>query len=55
LNRRSAFGGFYRANDEAHVVQVLLAGRYCDRFEKRNDQWRVAERVVVYDPPCWPN
>jgi SnoaL-like domain len=29
--------------------QVLLAGRYCDRFEKRNGEWRVARRVVVYD------
>jgi len=29
--------------------QVLLAGRYCDTFEKRGDEWRVAARVVVYD------
>jgi hypothetical protein len=24
-------------------------GRYVDRFERRNDAWRVAERRVVYD------
>jgi hypothetical protein len=28
---------------------VLLAGRYCDRFEKRGGDWRVAKRTVVYD------
>ncbi len=29
--------------------QVMLIGRYCDRFEKRGAEWRVAARVVVYD------
>jgi hypothetical protein len=31
------------------VSQVLLCGRYCDRFEKRGEEWRVADRTVVYD------
>lgn len=31
------------------VRQVLLAGRYCDLFTCRNGEWRVQERVVVYD------
>jgi ketosteroid isomerase-like protein len=31
------------------VQQFLLAGRYCDLFEKRGDAWRVAKRTVVYD------
>jgi hypothetical protein len=31
------------------VRQVLLAGRYCDAFEKRGDEWRVANRTVAYD------
>ena len=30
-------------------VQVMLAGRYCDLFEKRGEEWRVLNRVVVYD------
>jgi hypothetical protein len=34
---------------DGRVSQVLLAGRYCDRFEKRDGEWRVSERVVVYD------
>lgn len=29
--------------------ETFLAGRYVDRFEKRGNEWRVAERVVVYD------
>ena len=29
--------------------QVLVAGRYLDRFEKRDDEWRIAERLVVHD------
>jgi len=29
--------------------QVHLAGRYCDLFERRAGEWRVAKRVVVYD------
>ena len=31
------------------VRQFLLAGRYCDLFEKRSGKWRVAKRVVVFD------
>ena len=31
------------------VRQVMLIGRYCDRFEKRGEEWRVAARTVVYD------
>jgi ketosteroid isomerase-like protein len=29
--------------------QTMLAGRYCDLFEKRGDAWRVSQRTVVYD------
>ncbi|MBX3681281.1 MAG: nuclear transport factor 2 family protein [Thauera sp.] len=29
--------------------QVMLIGRYCDLFEKRGEEWRVAARTVVYD------
>ncbi len=31
------------------VRQVHLAGRYCDLFEKRGAEWRVAMRTVVFD------
>ena len=28
---------------------VLAFGRYIDRFEKRNGEWRMARRVVAFD------
>ena len=31
------------------LVEVHMAGRYVDRFEKRDDEWRVADRIVVFD------
>lgn len=31
------------------IVDVYLAGRYLDRFEKRGEEWRVADRTVVFD------
>ena len=44
------FTALQRAPDRGGVErQVLLCGRYCDRFEKRGDEWRVADRTVVYD------
>lgn len=33
--------------DEPH--QTIASGRYLDKFEKRDDEWRVAERFVVHD------
>jgi hypothetical protein len=29
--------------------QVMVVGRYLDKFEKRGDEWRIAERLVVHD------
>jgi hypothetical protein len=29
--------------------QVMVVGRYLDKFEKRDDAWRIAERLVVHD------
>jgi ketosteroid isomerase-like protein len=37
------------AGPDGVLRQVMLSGRYCDLFEKRGDDWRVARRVVVYD------
>jgi hypothetical protein len=46
----SYFTALQRGPDREGVTrQVLLCGRYCDRFEKRGEEWRVADRVVVYD------
>lgn len=46
----SYFNALQRGPDaQGRVRQFLLAGRYCDRFEKRDGEWRVADRTVVYD------
>ena len=34
---------------DGRTEEVLLAGRYCDLFEKRGQEWRVLDRTVVYD------
>jgi hypothetical protein len=34
---------------DERLRQVLIAGRYCDVFQKRDGEWRIARRVVVYD------
>lgn len=31
------------------VVDAESIGRYVDRFERRNGEWRTARRIVVYD------
>ncbi len=46
----SYFTALQRGLDEAGAIhQVLLCGRYCDLFQKRAGEWRIAERTVVYD------
>ncbi|MBL0915304.1 MAG: nuclear transport factor 2 family protein, partial [Sphingopyxis sp.] len=34
---------------EGALVELMMHGRYVDRFEKRGQEWRVADRVVVFD------
>lgn len=34
---------------EGDVREALVSGRYLDRFERRGDEWRIAERMVVHD------
>jgi len=44
------FNALQRGPGQDGVVrQFLLAGRYCDAFEKRGEEWRVARRTVAYD------
>jgi hypothetical protein len=34
---------------QGRPLETLLCGRYVDRFERRQGEWRVAARTVVYD------
>ncbi|TCU32820.1 nuclear transport factor 2 family protein [Rhizobium azibense] len=46
----SYFAALQRAPDGAGTLrQALICGRYCDLFQKRGGDWRIAERTVVYD------
>jgi hypothetical protein len=38
-----------RIPDDGGAVDWTHAGRYVDRFERRNGEWRIAYRTVVYD------
>jgi hypothetical protein len=39
----------YGAGDGSEAVQLSAYGRYVDRFERRDGQWRVAHRIVVFE------
>ncbi|MGJ7512566.1 nuclear transport factor 2 family protein [Variovorax sp. GT1P44] len=44
------FTALQRDRDAQGIArEVFLAGRYLDRFEKRGEEWRIAQRTVVYD------
>jgi SnoaL-like protein len=46
----SYFNALQRGPGQSGAVrQFFLAGRYCDLFEKRSGEWRVANRVVAFD------
>lgn len=36
--------------DDGGPKDIFLRVRYLDRMEKRNDEWRIAHRKVVYSP-----
>jgi hypothetical protein len=38
-----------QATAEQPTMATFLCGRYVDRFERRDGEWRVAARTVVYD------
>lgn len=38
-----------RIPQEGGAIDWMHAGRYVDRFERRNGEWRIAYRTVVYD------
>jgi hypothetical protein len=41
---------------DGSVNDVTFIGRYLDRFEKRGDEWRIAERQVIIDSwRIWPD
>jgi hypothetical protein len=43
------FTAWHRLTHEGITFDWVIAGRYVDRFECRNSQWRIIHRTVVYD------
>ena len=43
------FTAYHRVLEDGATVLETFGGRYVDRFEKRDGQWKIADRVVVYD------
>jgi hypothetical protein len=35
--------------DKGHIYSAIIAGRYVDRFELRNSEWRITRRTGLYD------
>lgn len=40
---------YHRINMGSEQRDVVIAGRYLDRFERRSGQWRIAQRTMLYD------
>lgn len=45
----SYYYGYHRAEIDGRKIDVVGSGRYLDKFEKRGDEWRVAQRFVTTD------
>ncbi|MCY1302731.1 hypothetical protein D9M70_524080 [compost metagenome] len=43
------FFGDAEDNGQQGNIRMDVLGRYVDRFEKRNNEWRIAKRVTVFD------
>jgi len=40
---------YHRVDMGTEERDTVLGGRYLDRFEQRDGQWRIAERTMLYD------
>ena len=46
----SSFTALHRQPDDDGALVVLhMCGRYLDKFEKRDGDWRIADRQVIFD------
>jgi hypothetical protein len=40
---------YHRVNMGTEERDIVISGRYLDRFEKRGRQWRISQRTMLYD------
>lgn len=45
--------GMFEREDVSSAQDVLVGGRYIDRFERRDGEWRIAHRTGVHDWETW--
>ena len=36
-------------SEDGQKKDIIAAGRYLDKFERRNDEWRIVHRKALYD------
>lgn len=46
---QSCFTAWHRFDIQKVTYDWIIAGRYLDRFECRNGEWRISHRTVLYD------
>jgi SnoaL-like domain len=52
----SYFDALHRRHVDGEDIDEEAAGRYLDRFERRDGEWRIAARLLVWDrPPHMPS
>jgi hypothetical protein len=40
---------YHRIDNGSQETDVVIGGRYLDRLEKRNGEWRIVHRTMLYD------
>lgn len=45
----SYFYGYHVGRDGAPQGDLIIAGRYLDRFERRGDEWRFSEKTILFE------
>ena len=45
----SLFYGYHVGHAGATTGDLIISGRYLDRFEKRDDEWRMSEKTILFE------
>jgi hypothetical protein len=45
----SYFHGYHVGHAGATSGDLIISGRYLDRFEKRDDEWRISEKTIIFE------
>jgi hypothetical protein len=45
----SCFYGYHVGKAGAASGDLIISGRYLDRFERRDDEWRISEKTILFE------